>query len=222
MPPPVEAALPAPQSRTARSCLRRVVGNCRYAWQAFRGRSYARRHTHVAWAMAGSAVVGAWFDGSFGAAFPAFGFLFFALATLAIFDARALILPDAQVAILAAVGLISGLTGFGPDFLDQAVAGLAGFVTLQAVSRFYLRLRGQAGLGPGDAKLLAAGGLWIGLDGLLACLFLSAISAFGTVLVLSLQGRALTPKTAIPFGPHLALGIWLAKLLRPQLSLLFS
>jgi leader peptidase (prepilin peptidase)/N-methyltransferase len=82
------------------------------------------------------------------------------------------------------------------------VAGYLGFRLLGAVFR---RLRGREGLGQGDAKLLAAGGAWVGAWQLPDVLLAAACSA------LAYAFRKGKPDAAerIPFGPFLAAGIWL-------------
>lgn len=60
------------------------------------------------------------------------------------------------------------------------------------------------GFGGGDAKLLAAGALWIGLDGLLSYLLL--VTVFGGLLALIIVLYRRYPTTALPL-PH-----WAARL----------
>ncbi len=64
-------------------------------------------------------------------------------------------------------------------------------------------------MGEGDGKLLAIGGLWNGLGGLPTCLIWAGLSALVSALIMLRQNCAITGQSAIPFGPHLCLGIWL-------------
>jgi leader peptidase (prepilin peptidase)/N-methyltransferase len=60
----------------------------------------------------------------------------------------------------------------------------------------------------GDAKLLAAGGAWVGVGALPWVMMVGAVSALGWAGVMRLRGEVLTATTRIPFGPFLAAGIW--------------
>ena len=128
--------------------------------------------------------------------------LFGVLTALAAIDFRTFILPNILTLPLIVIGLgfsywqsalTSGVIG--------AVIGYTGFVALELV---YKKVRGKHGLGRGDAKLLAAGGAWCGWYGLPFIILIA--SASGLVHAL-LQRKSEAP--ILPFGPHLALGIFL-------------
>ena len=73
----------------------------------------------------------------------------------------------------------------------------------------YSRLRGRDGLGLGDAKLFAASGAWLGLEGLPAVLLVACGAAIVALLVDGLAIAGLSATTRIPFGPFLAFGTWI-------------
>jgi leader peptidase (prepilin peptidase)/N-methyltransferase len=73
-------------------------------------------------------------------------------------------------------------------------------------------LRGREGLGQGDAKLLAAGGAWLGWEALPWVVLLAAMLGLALALFRRARGVALTRETALPFGPPLALAIWIIRL----------
>lgn len=173
----------------------------------------------------------------------AFGISWRALAAVALFylvlllgaiDLDTMRLPNALVAIVAAVGLagatVSQLTGTlivpltppvgsGPVAapLSQAVLGVALGAGMTALIGYgYGRVRGQAGFGMGDYKLLAAAGLFLGpyvLVALLAGSLLSLVAVVG----MSRDGDAPVGRRRIPFGPFLAAGIVVAALAGPAL-----
>lgn len=137
------------------------------------------------------------------------------LLALAIFDARAMVLPNVLTLFLAACGLaVTGL--MMPDLLLEHVVGAAvGFGSLIAVAQIYRAVRGRPGLGMGDAKLLGAAGTWVSWTGLSNVVLIGAASGlvYG-VLVALVSGRSLREER-IPFGVFLTVGIWMTWLYAP-------
>jgi leader peptidase (prepilin peptidase)/N-methyltransferase len=131
------------------------------------------------------------------------------LLTAAWIDARTMILPDVLPLPLLAVGLL--VTGIAaPDaVIDRVVAAGLGYRLLFATARAYRRLRGRAGLGLGDAKLLGAIGARVGLSDLPAVLVFACCPGLAAAGVLALSGRRVTATTAIPFGPYLSVAGWI-------------
>ncbi len=74
-------------------------------------------------------------------------------------------------------------------------------------------MRGRVGLGLGDAKLLAAGGAWLGVALLPDVLLVSALAGLCWAV-----GRR---RSRIAFGPFLAGGIWVVWLYQGKEGLLF-
>jgi hypothetical protein len=104
---------------------------------------------------------------------------------------------------------VGGCRYRGPRCSDGSCRG--GGAWLSSVVRdgtAYRRLRGRAGLGLGDAKLLAALGAWVGLSDLPAVLVLACCLGLVAAGVLALSGRQVTGTTAIPFGPFLSAAGW--------------
>ena len=82
-------------------------------------------------------------------------------------------------------------------------------------TKVYRALGGREGLGGGDAKLLAASGAWLGAAALPEVILLAALSALAAAACLRLAGIRLGIHSALPFGPFLALAIWVLWLLCP-------
>lgn len=143
----------------------------------------------------------------FGFTFAAFfaSFFFFALITLAAIDWETGYLPDAITLPLIGAGLIAAAVGHFTPFPDAMIGAAAGYGALWAVAAGYERWRGRAGLGMGDAKLLAALGAWCGWAALPLIVFGAALIALGAVGLMRLRGADINNDTAIPFGPALAL-----------------
>ena len=129
------------------------------------------------------------------------------LTALAWIDFRSFILPDSLNLLLATCGLIRVFIVGSPDGIDAMLGALAAGSLFWLVRTVHFRLRQNEGLGLGDVKLVAAGGLWVGLNGLPVMLLVATISAFAFVGLQTLSGRKVGIRTAIPFGPFLCLGI---------------
>lgn len=122
------------------------------------------------------------------------------LLTLAWIDAVCMRLPDALTLPLLLAGLGEALL-LEPDAVTGRAFGAAvGYTLLFCTAWAYRRVRGRDGLGLGDAKLLAAGGAWVGVA-LLGEVVLGA--AIGGLLY-ALAKR----KRMVAFGPFLAAAIW--------------
>lgn len=137
------------------------------------------------------------------------------LILLAEVDRRTMLLPDAVTIPLIAAGLaVTWL--WVPDRLPAHASGAAaGFAAFAAVAWAYHKARGRDGLGLGDAKLMAAAGAWLGWMALPGVVVVGACAALVTVLGARLAGRVIDPREPIPFGPFLALAIWISWLHGP-------
>ena len=137
------------------------------------------------------------------------------LLALAWIDWRHTILPDVLTLPLILFGLAVG-GALQPEGLADLVGGVVcGYGALWAIGWVYRRLRGREGLGMGDAKLLAAAGAWVGASGLPSVLFGAAVAALLAAGGMMLAGHRVDRHTALPFGPFLALAMWLVWLFGP-------
>lgn len=148
-------------------------------------------------------------------ALPAFLLVATAGLVLALVDLTCLRLPDPLVAAAAlggALGLVAAALAAGtPGRLLGALAGAA----LSFAGYVLLALLPGARLGFGDVKLAAALGLplgWSGWPALWLGLLLPHLLNGAVVLVL-LVARRVRRDTALPFGPAILAGAWLAVLL---------
>lgn len=137
------------------------------------------------------------------------------LLALAVIDARALILPDALTLPLAGCGLAVAWWVDPPSAASHAVGAAGGWLGFRLVGWIHSALRHRPGLGAGDAKLMAAAGAWVGWQGLPSVILIGALSALATVAAARVLRRPVTAATPIPFGPFLALGLWLTWLYGP-------
>ncbi len=136
--------------------------------------------------------------------------LFVTLAFVAVFDARYFVIPDGPLLLLAATGAATILASAPEEALSRLAAAAVGYGALQAIARGYEALRGTPGIGGGDARLFAVCGLWLGFEGLPGCLVYAVLSALVAAAVALRAGLLEHGREPLPFGPHLALGLWLA------------
>lgn len=132
-----------------------------------------------------------------------FLFLTSVLILLSVIDIKWYLLPDVLTQLVLWGGL---LFNYWSRWLppSQAIIGvILGYLSLRGLSFLYIFLRGVEGMGRGDVKLFAALGAWCGWQSLPIVAMLAATLALAYAVC---TRKSL--KTAIPFGPWLALGGW--------------
>lgn len=182
-------------------------GRCRRCRAAIGGRLLAVELGALAIAAWAAAVMPA------GLVWPSCG-LGWTLLALALIDLDHWLLPDALTLPLAAAGLATAAWWHNAWPIDGAIGALAGGGILALVAAGYRRLRGRAGLGGGDIKLVAAGGAWLGWQGLPSLILLAALCGLGFGIARgALRAGGLSAR--VPFGPPLAAALWLVWLYGP-------
>jgi leader peptidase (prepilin peptidase)/N-methyltransferase len=137
------------------------------------------------------------------------------LASLSAIDLRDYRLPDVLTLPLTALGLIATPLVLEASPWWQAASAAIGFALLATAAVLYAKLRGEPGLGLGDAKLLAASGAWLGAEALPSVLLWACGSAILGLLLRGWRSGSLSGKSRVPFGPFLAFGTWLVWLYGP-------
>lgn len=137
------------------------------------------------------------------------------LILLAVVDAEHFWLPDVLTLPLLVTGLVAAAVLPTGSLVHSAVGAVAGFLGLWLLAIAYRRLRHRDGLGGGDPILLAAGGAWVAWIGLPSVLLWASVSALSLVGARLVLRRAVSGQDRLPFGPFLAIGIWLTWLLGP-------
>lgn len=117
-------------------------------------------------------------------------------------------IPGIALGILAAIASQAGLlarTRGAQTFPEAALGVTGGAGVLLGIMFVYHALRGRAGMGVGDVKLLALIGAFLGFEltvmALLAAVFMGAV---GGLLFVAVRGGGLG--TALPFGTYLGAG----------------
>ena len=137
------------------------------------------------------------------------------LLALAWIDWEHMRLPDVLTLPLVLLGLLATAV-IEPDAVtDHAIAAALGYLSFRAISGGYRLLRGREGLGQGDAKLLAAGGAWVGLRLLPDIVLVGALLGLCMAGAQALRGRKLRADLPVAFGPSLALATWVVWLMSP-------
>jgi leader peptidase (prepilin peptidase)/N-methyltransferase len=184
----------------------------RFLGQALAWRSPDRQYGIVAWALVAGAV---WLAASLAGdpewVGPALAGLCLMglLAAVCAIDARYGIIPDSLVMVLAVAGALQTCLIGSAGLLQRVIEAAVAFGAAYLFRAAYRWVRGFDGLGFGDVKFVAAGVLWIGIDGLPWLLLVAVLSALASLVILRAEGHELDGKQAISFGPHLAIGLWL-------------
>ena len=134
------------------------------------------------------------------------------LLGLAWIDWRHFRLPDPLTLPLIVAGLAATAAAQPERLADHAAGAAVGYLLFRMLNVAYQRLRGREGLGEGDAKLLAAGGAWLGLLALPSVVLYAAGIGLLAAIPRGLRAGRWDGGLAIPFGPPLALTIWLVRL----------
>ncbi len=129
------------------------------------------------------------------------------LLALVWIDLDRFLLPDILTLPLIVGGVVYS-TVAGSGIWLSLFGALVGYSLIAGLAYYWRTRLGREGIGLGDAKLLAAGGAWVGLFGIPLILLVGSGVALIMVAVLAISGRRPEGQTTLPFGPMLALGIW--------------
>ncbi len=141
--------------------------------------------------------------------------LFIGLCVISLFDIRYLIIPDGPLIFLCVIAPLSWNNLDLEEATFRLAAAAIGYSTLRLIDYAFKAARGQAGVGSGDARLYAVAGLWLGFSGLPGCLVYATLSALVWSVIALRVGEHSDLRQPMPFGPHLALGLWLSYVLGP-------
>ena len=130
-------------------------------------------------------------------------------------DARHFLLPNVLILPLIPAGLAVSWLNDAASLVDHLLGVALGYGGLVLIAALYRRVRGREGLGGGDAKLMAAAGAWVAWQGLASVLLLASLGGLSVAVAQAIRGRRIAGESTLPFGPYLALGLWLVWLLGP-------
>jgi len=137
------------------------------------------------------------------------------MGAIAAEDLRRFRVPDVLNLLAGAAGIAFlwlAALGEGRDPWRDLLAAFVGFVlcggALWLVREVFYRMRGIDGLGFGDVKLAAVGGLWIGPERFAYAVLAATIGALGFVAVRRHIEGAWARERRIPLALYLAPSIW--------------
>ncbi len=139
-----------------------------------------------------------------------------ALMIMIVVDLEHYIIPDSvHVALIPLALLYHYLVG--SPWEEVAI----GFATMLGLGLFlhygYSAIRGRVMLGFGDVKFFAVAGLWLGIWPLVPFLFISGVLGVVLGLIWRLLGRG----EVFPFGPALALSLFVCVVYQSDVNLLY-
>ncbi|VFN03787.1 MAG: type 4 prepilin peptidase 1 Aspartic peptidase. MEROPS family A24A, partial [Candidatus Kentron sp. G] len=133
------------------------------------------------------------------------------LIVLAFIDLDHRQLPDEITLPLLWLGLAFNLFAVHVPVADAVIGAILGYGILWAVYHAFRLLTGKEGMGYGDFKLLAMAGAWLGWQGLPAIVLISSVAG-ATVGIALILLRGHDRNVPIPFGPYLAMAVWIVLL----------
>lgn len=105
---------------------------------------------------------------------------------------------------------------------EHAILGaVLGYVSFFSLDQLFKIIRGRHGLGPGDMKLLAALGAWLGWEVLPILVLIASLSGLVFYFLIRMR-KPYALSDAIPFGPYLSLSGILSFLFYSQLKTAFE
>lgn len=132
-----------------------------------------------------------------------------ALLTLSVIDLRTFEIPVAFNIFILVLGVVRAIYDY-----EHIVTYLIGMVAVSGFLLLCFVITGGRGIGGGDIKLMAAAGLLLGWQHIIAALFIGCVLGsiiHITLMIVSHKDRMLA------FGPYLSLGIFIAMLYGKEL-----
>ncbi len=132
-----------------------------------------------------------------------------ALIILIWFDFKEFRLPDPITLTLIVCGILFALLKSGLIVFSALAGASAGYLLIVLIRISFRRAAGKDGIGLGDAKLIAAVGAWYGIFSLGPALLIASVLGLLQILVVRAFDKPKTSASgAIPFGPAIALSMW--------------
>ncbi len=158
-----------------------------------------------------------------GFGWPILAALFFTwtLITLALIDAKTMLLPDNLTIPLMWIGIAVNYQHLFVDLKSSVLGAMIGYLSLWSLFHVFRLITGKDGMGYGDFKILAAIGAWGGWQILPFTIFAASLlgSVLGIAWMLTQRKKTSEP---IPFGPWLALAGFIGFIWRDEIVLMMN
>lgn len=147
---------------------------------------------------------------------------FWTLITLALIDAKTMLLPDNLTLPLMWLGIAVNYNHLFVDLQSSVLGAMIGYMSLWSLFQVFRLVTGKEGMGFGDFKILAAIGAWGGWQILPFTIFVASLlgAVIGILMMLIQRQKESQP---IPFGPWLALAgfmgfVWRDEVIQTMVS----
>jgi leader peptidase (prepilin peptidase) / N-methyltransferase len=141
------------------------------------------------------------------------------LIAIAWVDIKSMIIPNLLNLSLGLCGCWVRVFMLHGALLSVLLQSVAVYILLRLISLLYLKLRGSQGLGGGDVKFLAAATCWIGIATLPWMVLFASLSGLAIAIFLHLFRKKIDVHQRLPFGPHLAVALFVTWTFRDTLSI---
>ncbi len=140
---------------------------------------------------------------------PAGCFLSATLAWTTMVDIDRFSLPNLLTIPLLIVGLMSAAYAPAPELPNAMIGATLGYGAFTALGHLFTRILGRPALGQGDAKLMGAGGAWLGWEWLPHLTLIASACALLVVAIGAIASGTSMRGARVAFGPYIALAILL-------------
>lgn len=129
----------------------------------------------------------------------------FCIYKISIADFRRRIIPDVYLYPLTLIGLL--FVSYSPitDYYQSSISAIIGYTLGILIGFLFKKKDTDAPIGMGDIKLLACGGIWLGINGLAVAIVISSILA-------SIWG-IIKKQKYIPYAPFFFIGSFISYLI---------
>jgi len=130
-----------------------------------------------------------------------------ALLVIAVADFECLIVPDSMVIAIAVLSIPGLAMQLPPHWLDRLIGAFAAGAFFYLLAVLSERILKKEGMGGGDIKLIAAGGLFLGWQLIALAIGLGAILALPAMILMRALLHKFNSDKQLPFAPPLAIAM---------------
>jgi leader peptidase (prepilin peptidase)/N-methyltransferase len=135
--------------------------------------------------------------------------LFLLLILVSLIDIQYFIIADIPLYTLFLLMFLYFTIDQPDQLMPHLYATFIGYFMITFIRLIYKHLRKVDAIGIGDAKLYAFAGFCLGYNNLASTMIAAVFSAIISSFIALKNGHLKNIKEPVPFGPHLALGIWI-------------